>query len=166
MNRSQRQTVEGWIEKAQNQLETARAHLKGGRYAEAVQAAQACIELSVKAVLAFLEVDYPRGHGWRKDDFRRVAEQIQKRGLLDRLEEYQHLVLVPLPRLLFILNFWAPLHTWAMYGLDEALLAAPRDLFRKGEAALAVEHAEECRQAASYLRYLSEQQLQEVVSQN
>jgi HEPN domain-containing protein len=42
----QRETVDGWIDKAFNHLQTAREHSKSGyRYSEAVQAAQEYIEL-------------------------------------------------------------------------------------------------------------------------
>jgi HEPN domain-containing protein len=47
----QRKTIEGWIDKASNHLQTAREHAKSGyRFSEAVQAAQECIELSLVAL--------------------------------------------------------------------------------------------------------------------
>ena len=47
----QRKTIEDWIDKASNHLQTAREHAKSGyRFSEAVQAAQECIELSLVAL--------------------------------------------------------------------------------------------------------------------
>jgi HEPN domain-containing protein len=56
---TERKTIEGWIDKAYNHLQTARDHANSHRCSEAVEAAQECIELSVKSVLALLGVEYP-----------------------------------------------------------------------------------------------------------
>jgi hypothetical protein len=61
MSQNKRKTIEGWIDKASNQLNAAREHVKSvGRYSEAIQAAQQCVELSVKSVLTLLNVNYSR----------------------------------------------------------------------------------------------------------
>src|SRR5438132_1407607 len=63
-----RNTVNGWIDKASNQLTTAKQHAESSyRSSEAIQAAQECIELSVKSVLTLLHISYPRAHEWPAD---------------------------------------------------------------------------------------------------
>lgn len=80
MNDTQRKTIEGWINKASNQLQTAREHAQSAyRCSEAIQAAQQCVELSVKSVLSFLNIKYPKAHEWaaEKAPFAAIAQQIQ-----------------------------------------------------------------------------------------
>lgn len=66
---------------------------------------------------------------------------------------------VSLPRLLFLLNFWAQFYITAKYGFEAEYLAPAKDLFKEKEAELAVQHAQECYQAASHLKYLSEEKM-------
>jgi len=121
MNKAKRKTIEGWIDKASNQLQAARDHLKSyARYSEAIQASQECIELSVKSILSLLDIEYPRKHWWDPDkqDFNNIATQIQKRHIQDGLTA-QHLQHdVRLPRLLLLVNFWAQFYTVAKYGFE------------------------------------------------
>jgi len=155
-----RRMIEGWIDKAGNQLQTAKDHLKSYyRYSESIEASQECIELSVKSVLSILEIEYPPTHGWNKEEFSRIARQIQKRQLLDRLKAQGLYYSSRLPRLLLLANFWAQFYLPAKYGFESGYLAPPQDLFTKQEAELAVQHAEECYQAALELRYLAEDKL-------
>lgn len=157
MNKTKRKTIEGWIDKASNQLSAAREHAKSaGQYSEAIQAAQQCVELSVKSILSLLDITYPKSHEWAPDNkgFSTIAEQIQRRGLLEKLVD-QHLdYTLRLPRLLFLLNFWAQFYITAKYGFEAEHLSSAQDLFEKEEADLAVRHAEECLRAATSLRFL------------
>ncbi len=110
MDDTQRKTIEGWIEKASNQLQVAREHLQSSPYrsSEAIQAAQQCVELSVKSILSLLRVKYPKAHEWAadKEPFATIARQIQERKLLEKLAS-QHLDhSIPLPRLLLLMSFW------------------------------------------------------------
>ena len=102
MNTTKRKTIEGWIDKASNQCDAAREHLKSfARWSEAIQAAQQCVELSVKSILSLLDIHYSPSHEWahNKKEFAAIAEQIQQRHLLERLVD-QHLeYTVRLPRL-------------------------------------------------------------------
>lgn len=154
--RMQRKTIEGWIDKASNHLQTAREHAKSYRCSEAVQAAQECIELSVKSVLSLLSVTYPPAHQWspEKKPFEAIAQQISQRRLLEKLEAQNLNHNVPLPRLLLLMNFWGHFYLPAKYGFEVEQLASAQDLFRSEDATLAVRHAEECYGAASALRYL------------
>lgn len=158
----QRKTIEGWIDKASNHLQTAREHAKSGyRHSEAVQAAQECIELSVKSVLSLLGVKYPPAHQWSPENksFEGIAQQITQRQLPEKLEA-QHLSHnVPLPRLLLLVKFWGHFYLPAKYGFEVEQLASAQDLFRLEDANLAVCHAEECYGAASTLRYIEESKL-------
>jgi HEPN domain-containing protein len=157
MNKTKRKTIEGWIDKASNQLSAAREHVKSvGQYSEAIQAAQQCVELSVKSILSLLEIRYSRSHEWTPDkkEFFAIAEQIQQRGLLEGIVD-QHLdYTLRLPRLLFLLNFWAQFYITAKYGFEAEHLASAKDLFEREEAELAVRHADECLRAATSLRFL------------
>ena len=154
MDRTKRETIEGWIDKASNQLLAAKQHLKSFRYSEAIEDAQECVELSVKSILSLLGIKYSPSHEWapERKEFAYIAKQIQQRQLLDKLAK-QHLT-IPLPRLLFLMNFWGQFYIRAKYGFEAGHLASARDLFRKEEAELSVRHAEECYGAASQLRYL------------
>ena len=167
MNKNRRKTIEGWIEKAQNQLNAAREHVKSfGQYSEAIQAAQQCVDLSVKSILSLLNIQYSRSHEWVPDkkEFAAIAEQIQERRLLERLAD-QHLdYTFRLPRLLFLLNFWAQFYITAKYGFEAEHLASAQDLFDREEAELALRHAEECLRAATTLRFLDGEKLATLVS--
>lgn len=166
MDKSKRKTMEGWIDKASNQLQVAREHSKSfNRYSEAIEAAQECVELSVKSILSLLDVKYPRGHEWAPDkkEFAAIVQQIQERQLLDKLAK-QHLDrTIRLPRLLFLMNFWAQFYITAKYGFEIEHLASAHDIFNKEEAELAVKHADECYRTASQLRYLNEDKLAALV---
>lgn len=88
-----------------------------------------------------------------EEGFAHIARQITERHLLERLAE-QHLShSVPLPRLLLLMNFWGQFYLTAKYGFEVEHLASAQELFRMGEAKLAVEHADECYRAASILRH-------------
>ncbi|RKX99512.1 MAG: hypothetical protein DRP54_07130 [Spirochaetes bacterium] len=168
MNKTKRKTIEGWIDKASNQLLAAKEHLKSFRCSEAIEAAQECVELSVKSVLSLLDIKYSRSHEWAPDkkEFAAIAQQIQKRRLLDKLAKQYLDHKIRLPRLLFLMNFWAQFYITAKYGFEAELLSSARDLFNKEEAELAVRHADECYRAASELRYLDEDKLAALVSQD
>ena len=71
---------------------------------------------------------------------------------------------IRLPRLLFLMNFWAQFYITAKYGFEAGYLASARDLFNREEADLVVKHADECYRAASQLRYLNEDKLAALVS--
>lgn len=162
MNKTKRKTIEGWIDKASKQLQVARQHSKSfNQYSEAIEAAQECVELSVKSILSFLDIKYSRSHEWAPDkkEFAAIAQQIQDRQLLDKLAKQYLDHIVCLPRLLFLMNFWAQFYLTAKYGFEAEHLASARDLFNKDEAELAVQHADECYRAASQLRYVNEDKL-------
>ena len=167
MHKSKRSTIEGWIDKARNQVAAAEGHLKSHvRYSECIEASQECVELSVKAVLSLLEIQFPRKHWWNHDtkDFLEIAQQIGKRELVEQLAAQGLGHTVPLPRLLFLANFWAQFYTTAKYGFNAGYLAPAQDLFRQEEAHLAVTHAAECLRAASALRYLDADTLTNILS--
>ncbi len=160
-----RRVVEGWIEKADNQLQTAKGHLSSyGHHPDAIQASQECVELSIKAILTLLGIEYPPRHAWGKKDFEGIAKQIQERNLLDKFSAQGLGYSVRLPRLLFLGAFWGQFYLPAKYGFETEYLAAPQDLFERDEAELALRHAEECLRAALALRYLAEDKLGALLS--
>jgi HEPN domain-containing protein len=103
--------------------------------------------LSVKSLLTLLGIDYPRTHGWNKEQFAKIAEDIKERQLLEKLAA-QDLPHIRLPRLLFLVNFWAQFYLQSKYGFEAAYLASAKDLFDLEDAQLAVRHAEQCQNAA------------------
>ncbi len=152
--------IEGWIDKASNQLQVAREHLKSyTRSSEVIQAGQESIELSVKSILTLLDVQFSPTHGWTRGQFEAIAKQIYSRRLPEKLagQNLQHAI--RLPRLLLLANFWAQFYLPAKYGFEAGYLAPAQDLFAKDEADLAVKHAEECYRAASHVRYLPKDKL-------
>ncbi len=162
MTNSKRRLIEGWIDKASNQLQAAQQYSKSYiQYSEAIQAAQECIELSVKSVLSLFNITFSHSHGWEqeKKQFISIAEQIQKKRLIDKLTAQYLNHTVNLPRLLFLVNFWAQFYITAKYGLEAGHLAPAKDLFKKEEAELSIQHARECYEAASHLRYLGEDKM-------
>jgi HEPN domain-containing protein len=159
-----RKIAEGWFEKAGNQLQTAREHSKSySRYSESVQASQECVELSVKSILFLLGVEYSASHGWDKDQFSKIAKQIQEKHLVERLKAQDLNYAIRLPRLLLLVNFWNQFYLPAKYGFEAGYLAPPQDLFDKEEADIALHHADECWRAASHLRYLPDDKLNAIV---
>ena len=167
MANSKRRMIEGWIDKASNQLQVAKEHLKfPAQDSEVIQAAQECIELSVKSTLSLLDITFSHSHGWEQDkkQFTAIAKQIKKKQFIDKLTAQYLNHIVNLPRLLFLVNFWAQFYITAKYGFETEYLAPAKDLFKKEEAELAVRHAQECYQAASHLRYLSEDKMGTILS--
>lgn len=164
MENSDRRIIEGWIDKAHNQLQAAKQHLESRvRWSETVEASQESVELSVKSILSLLQVEFPLTHGWNNEAFARIADQIQKRQLLSKMREQNLYWAARLPRLLLLTNFWAQFYLPAKYGIEAGKLAPPQDLFEESEAKLAVQHAEECYRAVSELRYLDEGKLAAIV---
>jgi len=165
MDKNRRKMIEGWIDKAGNQLQAAKEHLKSYyRCSESIETSQECVELSVKSILSLLEIEYSLSHGWNREEFSRIAKQIQERQLLDKLKVQNLSYNSRLPRLLLLANFWAQFYLPAKYGFEAGYLAPAQDLFEKQEAELAVRHAEESYRAASELRYLSEDKLAAISS--
>jgi HEPN domain-containing protein len=160
VDENERKTIKGWLDKASNQLDTAREHLKSFyRLSDSIQASQVCVELSVKAILALLQVPYQLSHGWNRKELAEIAKHIKARGLLSKLAA-QHLdTSVPLPRLLFRANFWSQFYIEAKYGFEAEHLAPAQELFESDDAELAVKHADACLRAAWSLLYLPEEQL-------
>jgi hypothetical protein len=155
MNKTKRKTIEGWIDKATNQLAAAGVHVKAvGQYSEATQAAQQCVELSVKSILSLLDIRFSKSHEWAPDkkEFSAITEQLQQRCLLDGLAD-QHLdYTLRLPRLLFLLNFWAQFYITAKYGFEATHLASAKDLFEKDEGEPAIRRADEPAASAFHFR--------------
>ena len=159
MSKSKRKTIEGWIDKAGHQLEVAKDHLTSYyQCSEAIEAAQECAELSVKSILSLLGIKYKLKHKWDWEEFIDIAKQVNEGQLLDKLTEQNLYHCSSLPRLLILANLWGHFYLPAKYGFPE-YLASAQDLFKKQEAELAVQHAEECYRAASELRYLNEDKL-------
>jgi HEPN domain-containing protein len=164
MDPNKRKLAEGWLDQAGTHLSTARERVKSHyTIAEAVQSAQTCVELSVKAVLVFLDIDFPKSHAWGEKQMQTLVEQVRTKKLLEKMAEHSLNWNVNLPRLLFLMNFWGEFYLLAKYGMEAGSLATPKELFQKDEAELAIRHAEECERAAGHLRYLTPEQAKELL---
>jgi len=75
-----------------------------------------------------------------------------------------HLHSIPLPRILLLMSFWGQLYLVSKYGFEVEFLASAKQLFKPEEAKLAVQHADECYQAANTLRYLDKDRLKAIIS--
>ena len=149
LDNRQRRTIEDWIDKAGNCLQTAQGFSENRyRYPESIQQCQECVELSVKGILVLLGIEYPRTHGWNKEQLAKIAEQIHKRRILERIEAQNPYLASKLPRLLFLANFWAQFYLEAKYGIEPFYLASAQNLFDKPEVDAALAHARECHNAA------------------
>ncbi|MGD9161096.1 MAG: hypothetical protein PVG39_21950 [Desulfobacteraceae bacterium] len=106
-------------------------------------------------------ITFSHSHGWDQDNkqFLDIAEQIQKKQLMEKLEEQYLNHFVDLPRLLFLVNFWSQFYIAAKYGFEAGNLASAKDLFKKEEAEIALLHAKECYNAVSQLRYLGKDKM-------
>ena len=165
MNKQKRNLIEGWLQKAFNQLHTAKEHLKFAcRPSETIQAAQECVELSVKAILSIVNIQYSKKHGWEvnKEEFEKITRQINETNILEKLSN-ENLSHIRLPRLIMLMNFWSQLYIPSKYGYSADDLAPAKDLFDGKEAKLAVEHAEECYNSAYILIRLSEDRLEKLL---
>lgn len=87
MNNSKRKMIKGWIDKAGKQLQMAKKLSESYTgSSESIEAAQECIEFSVKSILDLLNIKYPLTHGWNWKEFSGIAKQIQEKQLLSRLD--------------------------------------------------------------------------------
>lgn len=76
MDKRKRKMIEGWTDKAGSHLQAGREHIKSYyRYSDCIEACQECTELSTKAVLEILNIDYPAAHGWNKEQMAKIATQ-------------------------------------------------------------------------------------------
>lgn len=167
MNENKRKTIQGWIDKASNHLNAAKEYLESGvsdRVSDSIQSSQVCVELSVKTILASLDISYPPSHGWSRKELGEIAKRIQERDLLNRLTaEGLH---IWLPRLLFRANFWSQFYLEAKYGIEAGYLAPAQDLFEKEDAELAVKHANECFWAALHLMEIPQDRLEALTQED
>jgi HEPN domain-containing protein len=151
MDEARRQSAGGWLDKAQRQFETARHHASRADWSESVQASQEAIELSVKGLLTILEVSYPAAHRLSREELGKIATELRRRRVLERLKVQLLFRAARLPRLLVLANLWADSNVIAKYGIEAGFLATASELFEEPEAKLALAHADECIWAAKDL---------------
>lgn len=149
-------TLKDQIEKAWNYKREAEKQLESHVfYSEAIHNAQVGIELSTKAILSLLKIDYDQKHDLNEKHLEKLTNQIVNQRIIEKLEEHG-LYNINLPRLLFLFDFWGKFYLVAKYGFETKQLASAKTLFKQEEAKLAVEHAQECCQAANDLLYRGE----------
>lgn|SRR5487761_630041 len=114
------------IVQADRRLRTARREVRGGSNAYAVRSAQECAELSLKAALRALGIDYPKRH-----DVSRVLHEVKA-----RLPPWFQTDIIVKE------NTWlAERREAAMYG-SETSDAGAESLFNKNDAATALKYSE------------------------
>lgn len=164
MEYQKRNMLKGWYDKATKKLEAAKRHLNTKtENSEAIQAAQECIELSVKSILSILNIEYSKTHGWEetKGNFLKIAKQISDKDILKKLSS-ENLGHIRLPRLIMLANFWSQFYLTAKYGFSVSNLAPAKDLFDYKEAELSVAHADECLYALRNIIYLPDDKLKKL----
>ncbi len=134
-----RELAEEYREEGAKKLQIARNHLKNFEYVEAIQAAQASCEKSMKAIYGFLGKQYTMKHELVEEEYKEVLKYIP-----------EGLVFSDYGRLFEISQVWARWRTSFNYG-NQKLGVSARMIFREHEAKLAIQHAEECRMGALFL---------------
>ena len=154
MTEEDKQYIDDNIQQACRKLSSAKENLNSRKYVDAIQSSQFCIELSVKSILMLLEITFPKAHQWDfdKKPFTCIAQQIKKKKIISKLNEKNLIYSIPLPRFLFIMNFWGRFYLVAKYGFEEEFLASAERLLGQDEAEMATKHADECYRAVSELQ--------------
>jgi len=123
--------AQGFMNDASYSLEEAKQAVNRGIYHRAVRRAQECVELSLKATLRLLGVEYPRQH--------EVGELLRKVSVERGLPEW---FLSELPAIILVSKRLVENRGPAFYG-DEAAFSPPRNLYAKEDAEKAVSDAED-----------------------
>jgi hypothetical protein len=115
------------IEDARASLSAAEIHLKEHNYARAMYEAQRCIELSVKALLDKLRIEYKMKEGKIPHD---VSDKIP--GAFENIKPYlkdyeANLIRVKLARAAVLLRFLTSIREYLEYGVDD--LASSTETF-------------------------------------
>jgi HEPN domain-containing protein len=132
--------AQGFLDRARNKLDEAKKHLEIWHHAESISASQECIELSIKATFLLLQGDYPKTHEFTEEQFEQLLVRVP-----EQLEYHDF------PRLYLLHRFWSGFYTVAKYGYEKLGVPA-KDLFKKDEADLAINHADKWYYAATALR--------------
>src|ERR1051326_7991040 len=109
--------TDGWIEKAENNLNAAREALKLANYSDVIQRCQECIELSVKAILDILGIKYRRVHEWDEKEVQKIVDDAQKEKANAKLTAH-NLGHVSLGRLIVLSNLWGRFYLPSKYGIE------------------------------------------------
>lgn len=133
------------MRRAGSRLIDAEAALERGDYPETVRYSQECVELSLKAVLRILGIDYPKVHD--VGDILLASE--------DRLPDWFRRELEKVAR---ISRYLAELRSPSMYGI-EVEGRAPSDLFGR-------EDAERALGDARFVHELAKRFLEEIISRS
>jgi HEPN domain-containing protein len=96
----------------------------------AIEAAQHCIELSVKSMLVRCDVQHPSSHD--------VSKQLEI--LMRKLDECSESLRRGLSRAQWIMQMWEPANSFAVYGTHDT---KPQDLFYENDVHVAIYYAED-----------------------
>jgi len=121
--------AENYIRTAGDCLEQARISLERENYPLSVRRAQECVELSLKAVLRSISVEYPREH-----DVSKALEMVK--------EKFPDWFLSKIPKLIRISSELSKKRGPALYGYEKELKPAS-DIFDKNDAEDAISSAGE-----------------------
>lgn len=127
---------------AYKQLQESREKAGAWQWAEAVKAAQLCIELSVKGMLKLFDIEYPPEHDVSD---RLVVIPKKVKGLPDHLVE-------SIARTRVCSKTWAPVHALAVYS---GLGISPSRLFKETDAKAATECASDANSCLTTLLNLA-----------
>ena len=139
---------ENLIKKAKDLVSNAEEEIKNysTSYSNVISWCQTAIELSGKAILKIMGLDFPRKHQLlfgKKGEINPLVKT-----LLQKNFPKYFLYKDEIPRVIFLTYFWYNFHTLAKYGIDEI---PPDKLFIKEDAELALKHAKDCIKVADNL---------------
>jgi HEPN domain-containing protein len=148
MVKSSLEYPENLIKKAKNLILKAEEGLKGysTSHSNIISWCQTAIELSGKAILKIMGLDFPKEHQLlfeKKGEIKPVVKELLQKNF-PKYFAYVNDV----PRVIFLTYFWYNFHTLANYGINDI---PPDKLFTKEDAELALKHAKDCVKVADNL---------------
>ena len=129
--------AEGMIDEASQCLLRAEALAKGCDYSGAVEAAQHCIELSMKSLYRLVGLKPPRTH-WERRAKNEFGEEDPLEKVAERLDGIEDYLKVWLGKTSWIGRMWAWAHNTSLYGCLD--LPASK-LFAQKDATTATDYA-------------------------
>jgi HEPN domain-containing protein len=124
--------AESWLGRAWHKQNEARENIQKCKYAESVSASQESIELAIKSLLLACDVNFPKSHRVKEPPFVKLMPKIP--ATIRTCYNF--------PRVLLLAKFWSTFYLVTKYGFEELKVGADK-LFRKEEANLAAQHAQE-----------------------
>lgn len=135
-----------YLDGAKKNLERAKSLAKQRDWSGSVEAAQHCIEISVKSLYLMVGVEYPETHD-PATELKKVMEKLRD------LRSYSNYLWREISRMRWICKMWEWIHTSSVYG---CLDIPANKIFNEKDAKTAIDYADDvhskCRQILSLAR--------------